>query len=129
MSTGGIHHLGLAVAKLDETTAFFIECLDWSLAREIPEYPAKFVTNGEVFITLWQTDNGANPFDRRANVGLHHVAIRVKEISELRPLFQRVSIYPGVVVDFEPEPLRGGPATHFMVFEPSGIRVEFIWVP
>mgnify|MGYP001768056294 CR=1 FL=1 len=128
MQTAGIHHLGLAVADLDATAAFFIDCLGWTLAREVPDYPAKFVTNGDAFLTLWQTDAGATPFDRKANVGLHHVAIRVKEQADMQPLFETVQAWPGVRVDFAPEPLRGGPAMHCMVFEPGGIRIEFIWV-
>lgn len=129
MNTAGIHHLGLSVSSLEETSAFFINCLGWSLAREVPEYPAKFVTNGEAFITLWQTSDAAQAFDRKNNVGLHHVAIRVLEKTCLTELFEKVRKYPGVAVDFKPELLRGGPAAHFMVFEPGGIRIEFIWVP
>jgi lactoylglutathione lyase len=34
-----------------------------------------------------------------------------------------------VRVEFAPELLRGGPAKHCMLYEPSGIRVEFIWAP
>ncbi len=129
METTGIAHLGLAVAKLDETAAFFIDCLGWNLAREVPEYPAKFVTNGNAFLTLWQTDADAIPFDRKANVGLHHVAIRVTNESDLEPLFKKTSTFAGVNIYFAPVSLGDGPAKHFMVFEPSGIRVEFIWTP
>lgn len=129
MDTRGIHHLGLAVADLEETTSFFTDCLGWSVVREVPEYPAKFVSNGEAFFTLWQVESGGSPFNRRTQVGLHHVAIRVADERSLADIFERVSNFPGVVVDFPPEPLRGGPARHCMVFEPGGIRVEFIWAP
>lgn len=129
METLGLHHLGLAVSNLRASAAFFTNCLGWSVAREVPEYPAIFVTNGNAFITLWQTEDSPQQFDRRRNVGLHHFAIRVTSETALNEIFQRVSSYPGVVAEFSPEFLRGGPARHCMVFEPSGIRVEFIWAP
>jgi len=127
MQTMGFHHLGLAVSDLQATARFFVEGLGWSVAREVPEYPAIFVTNGTAFVTLWQTERDANPFDRRANVGLHHFAVRVPSEDALDAVFERASSHPGVRVEFAPELLRGGPAKHCMLYEPSGIRVEFIW--
>jgi len=109
MDTLGIHHLGLAVADLKATAGFFTDCLGWQVAREVPEYPAIFVTNGSAFLTLWQTEPGAKPFDRRRNVGLHHFAIRVASEQALHDVFARASAWPGVAVEFAPELLRGGP--------------------
>lgn len=129
MATLGIHHLGLSVSDLDRTTAFFTDCLGWKLVREVPEYPARFVSNGTSFFTLWQTDPAATTFDRRANVGLHHVAISVTDEAALEALFAKVRDFPGVEVEFAPQLLRTGPAKHCMFFEPSGIRMELIWVP
>ncbi|HEU5018414.1 MAG TPA: VOC family protein [Pseudolabrys sp.] len=129
METLGIHHLGLAVSNLEASAGFFCHCLGWSLVREVPEYPAKFVSNGKAFFTLWQTEPEASPFDRKRQVGLHHVAIRLASEQDLIAIFERASSHPGVTVDFPPELLRGGPAKHCIVFEPSGIRVEFIWTP
>ncbi|HSH06358.1 MAG TPA: VOC family protein [Burkholderiales bacterium] len=129
MDTLGIHHLGLAVSDLEATAGFFTEALGWSVAREVPEYPAIFVTNGNAFVTLWQTDKGAAAFDRRKNVGLHHFALRVASEGALVATFRKASQHPGVRVEFAPELLRGGPAKHCMLYEPGGIRVEFIWAP
>jgi catechol 2,3-dioxygenase-like lactoylglutathione lyase family enzyme len=131
MDTLGIHHLGLAVSNLKATAKFFTDCLGWSIAREVPDYPAIFVTNGSAFVTLWQTasDHNATPFDRRKNVGLHHFAIKVASEQALDAVFEKAAAHPGVGVEFAPELLRGGPAKHCMLFEPSGIRVEFIWAP
>ena len=129
METLGFHHLGLAVSDLRATAKFFTDGLGWSVAREVPEYPAIFVTNGNAFVTLWQTDAGASRFDRRKNVGLHHFALRVPSEAALDAVFARASSHPGVRVEFAPELLRGGPAKHCMIYEPSGIRVEFIWAP
>jgi len=125
----GIHHLGLAVSDLQATAKFFTGALGWSVARELPEYPAIFVTNGNAFITLWQTEKAASAFDRRKNVGLHHVALRVPSLEALDAVFEKASAHPGVRVEFAPELLRGGPAKHCMLYEPSGLRLEFIWAP
>jgi catechol 2,3-dioxygenase-like lactoylglutathione lyase family enzyme len=129
MDTLGIHHLGLAVSNLQATAKFFTEALGWSVAREVPEYPAIFVTNGNAFVTLWQSEKGATAFDRKTNVGLHHFALRVASEDALDAVFKKVSQHRGVRVEFAPELLRGGPAKHCMLYEPSGIRVEFIWAP
>jgi catechol 2,3-dioxygenase-like lactoylglutathione lyase family enzyme len=129
MDTLGIHHLGLPVSDLPSTVRFFTECLGWSIVREISEYPAVFVTNESAFITLWQVESNARHFDRKQNVGLHHFAIRVSSEQALYTLFEKVAAHSGVAVEFAPEYLQGGPAKHCMVFEPSGIRVELIWLP
>jgi len=129
METLGIHHLGLAVSDLRATAKFFTDAIGWSVAREVPEYPAIFVTNGNAFVTLWQTEDGASRFDRRKNVGLHHFALRVASEAALAAVFAKASSHPGVRVEFAPELLRGGPAKHCMIYEPSGIRMEFIWAP
>lgn len=119
MATHGVHHLGLAVSDLEATTGFFVDCLGWSLVREVPEYTAKFVSNGEALFTLWQTVSDNSPFDRKRQVGLHHVAIEVESEQDLVKVFDKVTNHPGVTVEFAPEPLRQGPAKHFMVYEPS----------
>lgn len=129
IDTLGIHHLGLAISDLEASTRFFTDCLGWSIVRELPDYPATFVSNGTAFITLWQTIPGGRPFDRKAHVGLHHVAIRVPDEGSLMAVFDRVTRFPGVVVEFAPEPLRDGSAKHCMIYEPSGVRVEFVWAP
>ncbi|MDB5789354.1 MAG: glyoxalase [Caballeronia mineralivorans] len=77
--THGIDHLGLTVRNLNVTRDFFIQCLGWTPVRERPNYPAAFVSDGHIILTLWQV---ANPdrlveFDRKTNVGLHHLALRV----------------------------------------------------
>jgi len=129
METLNIHHLGLAVSDLKATTNFFTTCLDWSVTRKDLEYPANFVTNGHIMITLWQTNVGANGFDFRQNVGLHHFALKVSSEDALNDLFNKIKEYPGVSVEFAPELLRDGPAKHCMIYEPGGIRMEFIWAP
>lgn len=125
----GIHHLGLSVSNLEKSCWFFCEILDWRVVRRVEEYPAIFVTNDEIMFTLWQTSNISNAFDRHNNVGLHHVALAVESEEELSSLYNKLEKLPDVSIDFGPELLRGGPEKHMMCYEPSGIRVEFIWVP
>lgn len=125
----GIHHLGLAVSDLAGSCSFFCDLLGWNQVRKIDEYPAIFVSNGSIMFTLWQTDEGSTPFDRKLNVGLHHVALKMDSKEELMELYQTIEKSDLARVEFSPEPLRDGPAQHMICIEPSGIRIEFIWVP
>jgi catechol 2,3-dioxygenase-like lactoylglutathione lyase family enzyme len=129
--TTGVDHVGLAVADLARSRAFFIECLSWQLLGERPDYPAAFVGDGHTRITLWQVADPATciPFDRRRNVGLHHLALKVPGRAQLDALHARVAAWPGVVVEFAPELSGGGPKWHAMIREPGGCRIEFAWDP
>jgi catechol 2,3-dioxygenase-like lactoylglutathione lyase family enzyme len=129
--THGIDHIGLAVQNLNDTRDFFIQCLGWNLVGERPAYPAAFVSDGHVLLTLWQVTNQDKlvAFDRKTNVGLHHLALRVGSEEALDDIFSRVSGWPGVVPEFAPENLGEGPKRHAMVYEPGGIRVEFDFDP
>src|SRR5699024_336896 len=129
MQTLGIHHLGLNVGDLNATTAFFVDCLGWSLVEEVPDYPASFVSNGEAFFTLWQASPNASQFDRKGQVGLHHVAIRVSDEQALSEIFNRVLNYFGVYVEFSTRQIGLGPAMHCMNYKPASSRMEFIWAP
>jgi catechol 2,3-dioxygenase-like lactoylglutathione lyase family enzyme len=129
--TQGIDHIGLAVRNLNVTRDFFIQCLGWTLAGERPAYPAAFVSDGHIMLTLWQVTNRDKlvAFDRKSNVGLHHLALRVHSEEALNDIFARVSAWPGVVVESAPENLGEGPKRHTMVYEPGGIRLEFDFDP
>ncbi|HEX5338230.1 MAG TPA: VOC family protein [Gallionella sp.] len=125
--TKGAHHIGLTVSKLEESADFFISRLGWKEVRRNEEYPAIFVSDGCMMVTLWATKaQPSNPFDRHKNVGLHHVAFHVESEADLNGLYARL-VDGGVKIEFAPELLRTGPAKHMMCYEPSGIRVEFIW--
>ena len=65
--TQGAHHVGLTVPDLDAACAFFIDALGFRQVGEKPDYPAVFVSDGAIMITLWQAEHatGAVPFDRR----------------------------------------------------------------
>lgn len=123
--TRGVHHAGLTVPDLAATRDFFLEGLGFQQVGEIPDYPAVFLSDGVIMITLWQASNPASavPFDRHHNIGLHHLAFLV---DDLEAVHQRLSTRDNVRVEFHPEPLLGGPTRHMMCHIPGGIRVEFI---
>ena len=79
--TQGIHHAGLTVPDLSQARAFFESALGFEAVGEVPDYPAVFLSDGSVMITLWQAEDPATaiPFDRRRNLGLHHFALRVSD--------------------------------------------------
>lgn len=128
-STCGLNHLGLAVFDLEDTTAFFIEALGWQETARDDTYPRTSVTDGRVRLTLWQVDRTGpvTGFDRRSNVGLHHLALEVGSEAELERIAGVIAAWPGVVVEFMPETLGQGPRRHMMFAEPGGIRLELIW--
>ena len=127
-STRGVHHVGLTVPDLHETRRFFLETLGYRQVGEVPDYPAVFLSDGEVMITLWQAEDPerARPFDRKRGIGLHHLALAVEGEAALKDLHERLARTRGVAVEFAPEPLGGGPTQHMMCAIPGGVRVEFI---
>ncbi len=127
-ATRGVHHVGLTVPDLTRTRAFFVESLGFAQVGEKPDYPAVFVSDGGVMITLWQAADAetAVPFDRRNVIGLHHLALKVESPEALDGLHRSLGATPGVEIEFAPEPLGGGPIKHMMCTIPGGIRVEFI---
>ena len=129
--TIGLDHLGLAVKDLEKSVSFFTEVLNWREVGGYPDYPSKFVTDGNLFLTLWQTSDPDNSieFDRKNNVGLHHLALTVKSREALDVLHERFLKTDGVAIEFSPEPNGGGPAIHMMIREPSGNRIEFAHSP
>ena len=128
--TRGAHHIGLTVPDMAKTRAFFLDTLGFAQVGEVPDYPAVFLTDGSIMITLWQAENPASavPFDRKNVIGLHHLALNVDGADALDALHDKLKASDGVDVEFAPEPLGGGPAKHMMCAIPGGIRVEFIAV-
>ncbi len=126
--TEGLNHIGLAVTKLDESVSFFVDVLGWEVAGGEPDYPAVFVASEKMFVTLWQVEDpqSATPFHRRKNVGLHHLAITVESLEKLHALHDRLKGLDNVRIEFAPEFMGAGPTTHMMIYEPSGIRLEFV---
>lgn len=125
-ATLGIHHVGLAVPDLDAASALFISALGFAEVGSVPDYPARFVSDGATLITLWQITGSATPFDRKMNVGLHHLAFKVADDGALNVLYARLSTWAGVAIEIAPCPIRAGSnVRHFIIAMPGGIRIEF----
>jgi lactoylglutathione lyase len=128
--TMGVSHVGLAVSDLQASLKFF-EAIGFEKAGGDEAYPSIFLSDGSSLITIWQTDEGANAFDRRKNVGLHHLAIRVPSAEALDKVYDIASKVPGARVDGEgackPQPMDGFHITHAIVYDPSGVRIEFAY--
>lgn len=124
--TQGIHHAGLTVPDLAAARRFFEEALGFALVGEKPDYPAAFLSDGVVMLTLWQVADAATatPFDRKKGIGLHHFALRVAD--DLDALHRDLAARDDVEIEFAPEPLGAGPARHMMCSIPGRIRLELI---
>jgi catechol 2,3-dioxygenase-like lactoylglutathione lyase family enzyme len=125
--TKGPHHIGLTVSNLEESAKFFTSLLGWKEVLRKEDYPAIFVSDGQIMLTLWAIkEEPVGEFNKNKNVGLHHIAFSVADEESLIRLYERVK-ESGVKIEFSPELLGSGPAKHMMCYEPSGIRVEFTW--
>lgn len=127
--TAGLNHLGLTVRDLNETTDFFTTVLGWEETARDETYPRNSITDGRLRLTLWQASKSANTvdFDRKSNIGLHHLALTVGSEKELNRLAAAIAAYDGVTIEFMPEIVGNGPRKHMMFAEPGGIRLELIW--
>lgn len=129
-ATLGIDHLGLTVSDLDNTIAFFVDCLGWKEVGGKPDYPSKFISDGTSVLTIWQAKSETpTGFDRKANIGLHHVAFKIATEDDLNALFEKIKNWPGIHIECSPEFSGAGPKVHFFINEPGGNRVEFAYDP
>lgn len=126
--TRGAHHIGLTVPNLGEARDFFLEALGFEQVGEVPDYPAAFVSDGTIMITLWQAEDPATatPFDRRRNIGLHHLALGVESVEALATLAIELGARRDTDIEFEPEPLGSSPLRHMMCRIPGNIRLELV---
>ena len=99
--TSGVDHVGLSVVDLDRSRDFFCNCLGFHVIGERPDYPAVFVSDGTAILTLWQVEapDRCVAFDRRRNVGLHHLALKAGDPGQLQALHDRVVAWPGATVE------------------------------
>ncbi len=102
--------------------------MGWKKEGEDTSYPAVFVSDGAMLLTLWQISDAKTTvkFSRKNNVGLHHLAFSAVSFEALEEIHQRVKDVKGVVVGFAPELAYGGPVKHMMIREPRCKRLEFI---
>lgn len=124
--TQGNHHIGLTVPDINATRDFFVNVLEFQQVGEVPSYPAYFVSDGTTLLTLWQAvePEHAIPFNRKTNIGLHHVAFKVDGVETLKAIHEKLKTAPGVEIEFAPELLGNGPTQHMMFAIPGGIRME-----
>lgn len=127
-TTKGVHHIGLTVPDLMTTRNFFVDTLGFKQVGEIPDYPAVFISDGTVMLTLWRANHPeqATTFDRKNIIGLHHFALKVENLATLKALHQTLIDTPNVEIEFAPEPLGKGSTHQMMCYIPGGIRMEFI---
>ncbi|MBG9997919.1 VOC family protein [Pseudoalteromonas sp. NSLLW24] len=125
---GGVDHLGLTVSNLDSSKVFFTDVLGFKTLGSDPTYPAYFLSNNKITITLWRVKNDEKrvEFNRAENVGLHHLALSVESIKKLSELHTHLKMQNNIIIEFAPENLGKGPTQHMMIREPSGNRIEFI---
>ena len=126
--TQGIHHLGLTVVDVVAASEFFIDALGFKEVARKPDYPAIFVSDGTVMLTLWQVQETGADFDRKANIGLHHFALRLAPGVDLITLSETLSARADVTLEFKPEPLGSNGLQHMMCLIPGNIRLELIAV-
>jgi lactoylglutathione lyase len=128
---GAIDHIALTVSNVNASESFFSRQLGFELVRRDTEHAAVYMKNGPVVLTLYRiVELGTEvPFDRKHNVGLHHLAFEIGSFDELDSLHARLEQVPGVIIEFAPEPLGKGPAKHMIIREPGGNRIEFIHRP
>ena len=126
--TRGAHHIGLTVPDLEKARRFFVDTLGFAQVGERPEYPALFVSDGVIMITLWRAADPATAvsFDRKNVIGLHHFALAVENSDTLQSLHKVLLSTADVAIEFAPESLGGGATQHMICTIPGGIRVEFI---
>ena len=116
--TRGLNHLGLAVLSLEKTAAFFVDVLGWTESGRDDTYPRTAVSDGAIRLTLWEVNQKDDVvgFDRRKNVGLHHLALEVASEQELHSIFRKLESHPDVEIEFEPELVGKGSASPYDVF-------------
>lgn len=126
--TQGAHHIGLTVPNITATRDFFIDALGYQQVGEKPEYPAVFVSDGTLMITLWQAKDpaGATPFDRHQNIGLHHLSLKVGSEEALLAIAKAFEARSDVSLEFAPEALGQSGLKHMMCHIPGNIRLELI---
>jgi glyoxylase I family protein len=129
---GGIHHIDLAVADVEQSLAFYLDLLGplgWS---EQVRYPTYRGTEEVVYLGVDEACLGIRPADGGAHryyeVGVEHLAVRVDRPDEVDHAYARC-ISRGAKIHFKPEEDRDEEGYYaFFVFDPDGIRVEvFSW--
>ena len=127
--TSGINHLGLTVLDIQQTADFFVRVLNWSQGDTDSSYPKTSVSDGKSRLTLWEckADHPPLPFNRHANVGLHHLALQIDEHAVFIEAAEAVRSWPYGEIEFMPEPMGNGPRVQTKFVLDGGPRMELIW--
>ena len=134
MPAKGIHHVDLAVTKVERSLAFYLELLGPLGWIEDVRYPTYRGTEEVVYLRdphtgsmlgLRRADGGEH---RYYGVGIEHLAFEVDSSTEVEAAHERC-IAAGAKIHFPPEEdrdVRGYYAV--FVFDPDGMRTEvFSW--
>ena len=121
-STCGVDHVGLSVRDLVSTQKFFCDCLGWRIVGEGRNARCSFGGHGA-------HARQGRPGDAYRRASDCIMALAVVDQIGLDTLYKRVASWPGAAVEFGPESSGAGPEIHFIVREPSGVRIEFTFDP
>lgn len=126
--THGVHHVGLTVPDVEVTAAFFISTLGFKRVGGRPDYPAIFISDGQVMLTIWgvQDTDRQREFDRKNTVGLHHLALKMRDLDTLYDTHTQLSQASDVTIEFAPSPMGDTQTIHFICAIPGGIRLELV---
>ncbi|MFE6164805.1 VOC family protein [Streptomyces sp. NPDC056486] len=118
-------HIGLNVTDLERSLAFYRDVLGYGVLGEGKEGGRRYAFLGEggsPALTLWQQADAAFA---ASNAGLHHLAIEVDTIEEVRAYESALRAY-GVEFAYEGVvPHREGSASGGIFFhDPDGTRLE-----
>ncbi|MCH8010800.1 MAG: VOC family protein [Candidatus Marinimicrobia bacterium] len=98
----GTHHIGLTVTKLEESATFFTSLLGWKEVRRDDGYPAIFISDGKVMVSLWKNNEEPSiPFNKNRNIGLHNVAFVVEKERDLTHIYEKL-VKNEIRIEFPP---------------------------
>lgn len=118
-------HIGLNVTDIERSLAFYRDVIGYGVLREGKEEGRRFAflgQDGTLALTLWQQADAAYA---AGNAGLHHLAIEVDTIDEVRAYESALRAY-GVEFAYEGVVPHGEGAASGGIFfhDPDGTRLE-----
>ncbi|MGW7066037.1 VOC family protein [Streptomyces sp. NPDC054855] len=118
-------HVGLNVTDIERSLAFYRDVIGYDVLGEGKEEGRRFAflgQDGTLALTLWQQADAA--YEAR-NAGLHHLAIEVESVDEVRRYESALRAY-GVEFAYEGVVPHGEGAASGGIFfhDPDGTRLE-----
>lgn len=132
MQVLGLEHIDLSVADLQRSAAFYSSVLE-ALGFARFEHPVGHVSwsNGMLSITLrpCARDRARETFDRY-RIGLHHLALKLKDRNDVNELHDLLVREDYRVLDSPAEYSEYGPDYYAVFFEdPDGLKLEAVHYP